>query len=71
MPATIALTPLSPEEAKRLIAAGATLVDIREPDEFARERIPGARNQPATILAAGPHCDHTGLAKNVAMRSRD
>lgn len=37
--------------AKRLIDGGALLVDIREPDEFARERVPGARNQPLGALA--------------------
>lgn len=35
---------VTPDEAKRAIAAGAVLVDIRSPDEHAREKIPGARN---------------------------
>jgi rhodanese-related sulfurtransferase len=35
---------IAPQEAKRLIAEGAILVDIREADEHARERIPGARH---------------------------
>jgi rhodanese-related sulfurtransferase len=38
------LRTLTPQEAKRLIDQGAVLVDIREADEHARERIPGARN---------------------------
>lgn len=38
------LRSLSPEAARRLIDDGAILLDIREADEFARERIPGARN---------------------------
>jgi len=33
---------VSPETAQRLMRAGALLVDIREADEHARERIPGA-----------------------------
>ncbi len=41
-----ALVDLSPAEAKRMVDAGAVLIDVREPDEFARERIPGAVNVP-------------------------
>ncbi len=33
-----------PERAAELIRAGAVLIDIREADEYARERIPGARH---------------------------
>jgi rhodanese-related sulfurtransferase len=40
----MSLRPLSPEAAKRLIDDGAMLIDVREANEFARERIPGARN---------------------------
>ena len=56
---------ISPQEAKRLIDNGATLVDIREADEHARERIPGAVHAPLSGLdrtrlsQAGPaifHC---------------
>lgn len=39
-------THISVADAQRLIAQGATLIDIREPDEHARARIPGARNLP-------------------------
>ena len=38
------LKSVSPERAAELIRAGAVLVDIREADEHARERIPGARH---------------------------
>ncbi len=42
---------ISPAEAARLLREeGATLVDIREPDEHARTRIPGARNLPLSQL---------------------
>lgn len=47
---------LSPHDAQRRITNGALLIDIRETDEHARERIPGAINLPlARIgeLAAG------------------
>ncbi|MEH3048352.1 rhodanese family protein [Sphingomonas adhaesiva] len=40
------LTTLSPADARRMIDAGARLVDIRGADEHARERIPGALNLP-------------------------
>lgn len=38
------LKPISPRDAARLIREGAVLVDIREADEHARERIAGARH---------------------------
>jgi rhodanese-related sulfurtransferase len=37
---------ITPEQAKHLLDGGAILVDIREADEYARERIPGARHLP-------------------------
>jgi rhodanese-related sulfurtransferase len=47
----MSLPTISPVEAKRLMDQGATLVDIRGPDEFARERIPGAENRPLDRLS--------------------
>lgn len=45
------LKTITPEDAARLLReAGAMLVDVREPDEHARERIPGARNLPLSKL---------------------
>lgn len=45
------LTTITPKDAARLLREeGATLVDVREPDEHARERIPGARNLPLSRL---------------------
>ena len=42
---------ITPEDAARLLReGGATLVDVREADEHARERIPGARNLPLSRL---------------------
>lgn len=40
----MSLPTITPAEAKRLVDQGAVLVDVRERDEHARERIPGARN---------------------------
>jgi rhodanese-related sulfurtransferase len=43
---------IDPREAKRLIDDGALLVDVREPDEHARERIYGARLVPLSRFPA-------------------
>ena len=45
------ITTISPAEAHRLIAAGASLIDIRQPDEHAHTRIAGARNVPLDQLS--------------------
>jgi rhodanese-related sulfurtransferase len=47
------MTPLktiSPSDAAGLVRQGAVLVDIRETDEHARERIPGARHAPLSRI---------------------
>lgn len=60
---TSPLTPLSPQEVKaRLDAGRAQLIDIREPDEFARSHVPGALSQPlsgweAAHLTVDPDAD--------------
>lgn len=62
------LTAVEPEEAERLIAAGAKLIDIRDADEHARERIDGSANHPLARIEqlaahSGPvifHC-RTGM----------
>lgn len=41
---------ISAEKAKELLETGALLVDIRGADEYARERIPAARNVPITAF---------------------
>ena len=41
---------ITPAEAQRRIAAGAVLIDIRNPDEYARAHIPCARNVPLERL---------------------
>lgn len=45
---------LSPTDARAMIEAGARLVDIRDADEHARERIPGALNLPLSDIANLP-----------------
>jgi len=64
-------------EARRLVAAGARLVDVRSPDEFAAGHLPGAVNLPVGTLVArladlGPkdgtvivYC-HTGMRSSRA-----
>ena len=46
----MSLQKISPAEAARRVAEGAVIVDIRDPDEHARARIPGARNVPVGRL---------------------
>lgn len=53
------LSPITPQDAAARIKAGSvTLVDIREPDEHAREHIAGAVSVPLSALQKG----HLGLA---------
>ncbi|MGK3143384.1 rhodanese family protein [Pantoea sp. C2G6] len=44
---------VTPSEARQLMQNGSTLVDIREPAEFLRERIPGAISLPLSDILAG------------------
>ncbi|MEQ8267103.1 MAG: rhodanese family protein [Parvibaculum sp.] len=50
----MSLRTLTPGEAKAMAARGAVIIDIREPDEFAREHIPGAVNEPLSKLGGRP-----------------
>lgn len=50
------LATLSPADTRAALDAGARLIDIRSPDEHARERIPGAVNVPLDRIAELP-CD--------------
>lgn len=50
----MSLPHISPADAKRLIDQGAVLIDIRDADEHARERISAARNVPLSQLCNGP-----------------
>lgn len=54
------LRTIGPEEAARLMRDGAMLVDVREPDEHLRERIPGARNMPLSRLEEAELAVHAG-----------
>lgn len=51
------LKTISPEEARKLLAAGATLVDIRGADEYAREHIGEARHITPEQLQPGQFAD--------------
>jgi rhodanese-related sulfurtransferase len=54
------LPTIKPRDAKRLIDAGAILVDIREADEHARERIPGAHHLALSCLDEADLAVHQG-----------
>jgi rhodanese-related sulfurtransferase len=45
---------ITPEQARALLDRGATLIDIRNEDEYARERIPQARNIPVARIGESP-----------------
>jgi len=47
----VSVKTISPAEAHRLIESGASLIDIRQPDEHSRERIAGALNVPLDRLS--------------------
>jgi len=46
-----AMKTITPQHTATLLQKGATLIDLREADEHARERIPGARSLPLSRLA--------------------
>ncbi|NJN83034.1 MAG: DUF2892 domain-containing protein [Caldilineaceae bacterium] len=48
----MSLQNLNPEQARRLMEEGALLVDIRNPDEYAREHIANAKSVPVAALPA-------------------
>jgi rhodanese-related sulfurtransferase len=56
------LRSIAPQEAEHLIAEGAILIDIREADEHARERIPGARHVALSRLDQAAIAAHAGRA---------
>ena len=50
------LKTISPDRAAELVRNGAVLIDIREADEYARERIPGARHHALSRIDAESPC---------------
>jgi rhodanese-related sulfurtransferase len=46
----MSLPTIKPSDARRLLDGGAVLIDIREADEHAREKIPGAHHMPLSKL---------------------
>ena len=53
----MSLSTIKPSEARRLLDSGALLIDIREADEHAREKIPGARHLPLSKLDQADEAD--------------
>jgi rhodanese-related sulfurtransferase len=56
----MSLPTIKPSEAHRLLDSGAVLIDIREADEHAREKIPGARHLPLSKLDEADLAVHQG-----------
>ena len=56
----MSLPKINPAEAKRLLDQGAILVDIREADEHAREKLAGARHLPLSKLDEAELAVHAG-----------
>ena len=56
----MSLPTIKPSEARRLFDSGALLIDIREADEHAREKIPGARHLPLSELDEADLAVHQG-----------
>src|SRR5215475_9378849 len=56
----MSLPTIKPSEARRLLDSGALLIDIREADEHAREKIPGARHLPLSKLDDADLAVHQG-----------
>jgi rhodanese-related sulfurtransferase len=71
----MSLAKITPEEAKRLVDAGATLIDVRAPAEHARESIPGARNLPLgqrpSRDLAGPVVFHCRSGMRTSMKAAE
>lgn len=56
----MSLPAIKPSEARRLLDSGALLIDIREADEHAREKIPGAHHLPLSKLDEADLAVHRG-----------
>jgi rhodanese-related sulfurtransferase len=54
------LPTITPQEARRRLEAGAVLIDIREPDEHAREKIPAALSLPLSRFEEADLAVHQG-----------
>jgi rhodanese-related sulfurtransferase len=64
---------VDPEQARKLIEAGADVVDVREPNEYVEGHIPGARLVPLNVFLARPRdhapCDDIVFVCAVGVRS--
>jgi len=61
----------SPEDAHRLISEGALVLDVREPGEFGKGRIAGARNVPRGMLELRAAADSPVADAELADRRDD
>ncbi len=73
-PQPISPQPISPQQARSLVSEGAVLIDVREPDEHARERIAGAVCLPlsswdASRIGDGPVVFHCRSGARTAMHA--
>lgn len=72
--AAMPMRTLSPAEARDLQQAGATVIDVRQPAEFAAAHVPGARNLPLDALDPAAFAAHAGPLLVICQgggRSRD
>jgi len=78
----MSLKTLSADEARRMVANGAVLIDVREPGEFQREHIDGAVLIPLSSLGSAAldtyrgrkvifHCQSGGRTTSYARRLAD
>ena len=66
------LTVVEPQEAERLIASGAQLIDVRDADEHARERIADAASHPlAQIEQFAPYAGSVIFHCKTGMRTQN
>jgi rhodanese-related sulfurtransferase len=56
----MSLPAIKPSEARRLLDSGALIIDVREADEHAREKIPGAHHLPLSKLDEADLAVHRG-----------
>lgn len=56
----MSLPTINPAQARNLVAKGAILIDIREADEHAREKIPSAQNLPLSKFDEADLAAHQG-----------
>ena len=66
----MSLRTIKPSEARRLLDSGAILIDIRESDEHAREKIPGAHHLPLSKFDGTDVTDTRTQAGHLSLQER-